>query len=59
MQKSTENLHTDFKTMNTGFSVVKDKMAICQADIAQFVIITVSSSLITVSIEQAVQSHDE
>jgi hypothetical protein len=37
MQKSTENLHTDFKVMNTGFAVVKDKVAICQADVAQLV----------------------
>jgi hypothetical protein len=29
MEKSTENLHMDFKVMNTGFASVKDKVAIC------------------------------
>lgn len=56
MQKGTENLHTDFKTMNTGFSVVKDKMAICQADITQFVSITNS---VTILLEQTMQPYDE
>jgi hypothetical protein len=57
MQKSTENLHTDFKVMNTGFAVVKDKVAICQADVAQLVNLFPSHNINF--IEQAMQLNDE
>ena len=56
MQKSTENLHTDFKVMNTGFAVVKDKVAICQADVAQLV--TLFAPLCDF-LEQIMQLNDE
>jgi hypothetical protein len=58
MQKSTENLHTDFKVMNTGFAVVKDKVAICQADVAQLVKLFPRPHNI-LFLEQAMQLNDE